>query len=126
MRTILVLRTADWLCLFYVMNIEPYINVQSIAKNVLFQLGSLITSDSTEKSILSLAKQLLEDSGIIETWYHNIPALVLLGERSCLSISGKDYFPSDESVGSNNLVTVDLSPCIGNVWGDCARSLRSQ
>lgn len=104
------------------MNIRPYTTVQNIAKNVLSQLCCLITPDSTEKSIASEASQLLADNGVFETWYHNVLALVLLGGRSCLSISGKEYIPSDEPVGSNNLVTIDLSPCIGNVWGDYARS----
>jgi len=27
-----------------------------------------------------------------------------------------------EQVGSHNLVTIDLSPCRGRCWGDCARS----
>ena len=51
-----------------------------------------------------------------------MPTLVLLGSRSCLSVSGRDYLPHDEPVGDHNLVTVDLSPCEGIVWGDCARS----
>lgn len=104
------------------MNIDHYVKVQSIAKNVLSELGKHITPYSTEKSIAMAAEHLLTESGISETWYHNVPALVLLGERSCLSISGKEYYPSDEPVGEINLVTVDLSPCFGNVWGDCARS----
>jgi Xaa-Pro aminopeptidase len=30
--------------------------------------------------------------------------------------------PAQEYVGTTNLVTVDLSPSIDNVWGDCART----
>jgi len=47
----------------------------------------------------------------------------LLGSRSCVSISGRDYSPGDESVGSFNLITIDLSPTHQKYWGDCARSL---
>jgi len=47
---------------------------------------------------------------------------VLLGSRSCLSISGKEYIPATEKVGETNVVTVDLSPLVGDIWGDCARS----
>ena len=60
--------------------------------------------------------------GITKTWYYACPALVLLGSRSCLSISGKVYEPSDEKVGSENLVTIDLSPLSNKIWGDCSRS----
>lgn len=48
--------------------------------------------------------------------------LVLLGSRSCLSVSGRDYVPADEAAGDHNLITVDLSPVLGGRWGDCARS----
>jgi hypothetical protein len=104
------------------MNIEKYSKVQCIAKRVLRDLETEITCDSTEESIASKAIELLAAYGVNNTWYHNVPAFVLLGSRSCLSVSGREYSPSQERVGTTNLVTVDLSPSIDNVWGDCARS----
>ena len=65
---------------------------------------------------------MLRDWGLTKTWYHDCPALVLSGERTCLSASGTGYEPSDAPLGTLNLVTVDLSPCRGPVWGDGARS----
>lgn len=104
------------------MNIEKYSTIQYIAKQVLQDLSTDISANSTEQSIATRAKELLVRYGVTETWYHNVPAFVLLGSRSCLSISGRDYIPATEPVGSLNLVTVDLSPCIDNIWGDYARS----
>lgn len=101
---------------------EQHQYVQAIAKEVHARLGRFITSEATEFSIASKAVDLLAELGVTETWYHNVPAFVLLGSRSCLSISGKDYVPTNEQVGTTNLVTVDLSPKVGGVWGDCARS----
>lgn len=104
------------------MQLEEYKYVQGVAKHVHSLLGSFITPESTEFSIAKKASELLAESGVTETWYHNVPAFVLLGNRSCLSISGRDYIPANEPVGAVNLITVDLSPKIGQVWGDCARS----
>ena len=104
------------------MELEDYRHVQAAAKAVHERLASFIRPQSTEQSIVASCIQLLSDQGITETWYHNVPAFVLLGSRSCLSISGRDYMPSNEPVGETNLVTVDLSPMLGTVWGDCARS----
>ncbi|WP_189613356.1 M24 family metallopeptidase [Saccharospirillum salsuginis] len=101
---------------------EDYQHVQGIAKKVHSRLGRFITAESTEQSIARKAAELLADFGAPDTWYHDVPAFVLLGCRSCLSISGKDYISATEPVGEVNLVTVDLSPRIGNAWGDCARS----
>ena len=47
---------------------------------------------------------------------------MLLGSRSCTSVSGRDYQPGLEPVGQTNLVTIDLSPTHMGHWGDCARS----
>ena len=103
--------------------IERHRQVQHIAKNVLYELFKRISQEDTENSIAHKATSLLAANGIRETWYYDCPALVLLGSRSCLSISGREYVADRrEQVGKHNLVTVDLSPSIGNIWGDCART----
>jgi len=96
--------------------------VQTLAKEVLEELASTIGAEDTEFSIASRATEALAQRGLTETWYHNCPAFVLLGSRSCLSISGREYRPALEEVGQVNLVTVDLSPKRNEIWGDCARS----
>jgi len=104
------------------MEFEIYRRAQDTAKRVHAALGEFIDSESTELSIAAKSKELLRAQGITKTWYHEVPAFVLLGSRSCLSISGREYQPSEEKVGETNLVTVDLSPMLGVAWGDCARS----
>lgn len=100
-----------------------HIAVQAIAKRVLSELIPTIGPGDTERSIATRAEVFLAMHGITETWYHRCPAFVLLGSRSCLSISGREYEPATEPVGDYNLVTIDLSPMRKGVWGDCARSL---
>ena len=108
----------------FVRNLDvcEYKKIQSIAKNVLDEIKNFIKPEISEKEIVEQCKLLLKKHGIDETWYYACPALVLLGSRSCLSISGKDYEPSFEKVGNVNLVTIDLSPLKNGVWGDCSRS----
>lgn len=96
--------------------------IQHATKDVLTELASKISALDTERSIADKAYQQLCLRGLVDTWYYQSPALVLLGSRSCWSQSGKDYEPSLEVVGQFNLVTVDLSPSLRNLWGDCARS----
>lgn len=103
-------------------DIESHRQIQAIAKTVHERLGETITAADTERTIVGHCVDLLAAHGLTETWYHNCPATVLLGSRSCLSVSGRDYQPADEAVGDVNLVTVDITPSRGNVWGDCARS----
>jgi len=103
-------------------NFREYQAVQQAAKQTLSEIAGFISPSATEESIAAFAQQRLAELGFPETWYHACPALVLLGSRSCLSISGRDYVPATEPVGDTNLITVDLSPCRNLIWGDCARS----
>lgn len=102
--------------------IEKHRAVQAVAKQVLAGLAPTLGPDDTEFTIATRATAMMADMGITQTWYYACPALVLLGSRSCLSISGSRYEPASERVGYTNLVTVDLRPSKAGVWGDCARS----
>lgn len=102
--------------------VEEHAAVQAIARSVLTALASTIVHSDTERTIAARAVSLLAERGVAEAWYYDCPALVLLGSRSCLSVSGQGYVPADEPVGQFNVVTVDLSPMRNGVWGDCART----
>ena len=104
------------------LHIQEHRRAQDAAKRVLDALPDMIDAEDTEKSIAQKAHVMLKELGYADTWYYQCPALVLLGSRSCLSVPGKEYEPSEEKVGVSNLITVDLSPTYENFWGDCARS----
>jgi Xaa-Pro aminopeptidase len=102
--------------------LEAHGHVQTIAKNVLAGLRETIVPGDSELTIATRAVEYLANRGITETWYYECPAFVLLGPRSTLSLSGRDYRPADEPAGMCNLITIDLSPSLDGVWGDCART----
>jgi Xaa-Pro aminopeptidase len=102
--------------------IAAHRRVQDAAKAVLSDLVSRLGPQDTEESIAAWAANAMRERGIGDTWYHDCPALVLLGSRSCESVSGRHYRPAAESVGEHNVVTVDLSPRVDDIWGDCART----
>lgn len=35
----------------------------------------------------------------------------------------KQYVTSDRVIGNNDIITIDLSPQVGNIWGDYARTI---
>ena len=107
---------------FYMIEITPYLHVQDIALRVLRDIVPFIKPGNRECSVADVCTQLLEQYGAKDSWYHDIPALVLVGERTTLSVSGKDYQPSDVAIAAYDLVTIDLSPMVNGYWGDCARS----
>ncbi|KKK58904.1 hypothetical protein LCGC14_3039710, partial [marine sediment metagenome] len=103
-------------------NINEYKTIQRSAKEVLGEIKHFIVKGVTEKDISDECIELLREKGITECWYHGVPALVLCGSRSRMSVSGRDYIASEEMVSDTDLVTIDLSPSKENIWGDCARS----
>ena len=92
--------------------ISPYLDVQNIALRVLRDIVPFIKTGNTESWVADVCTQLLQQYGAKDCWYHNVPALVLVGERTTLSVSGRDYQPSDVTIRTNDLVTIDLSPSV--------------
>lgn len=103
--------------------LADYLYVQNIAKEVMGDILPYIQSGVTEQEIAQTATQLFQQKGITEFWYYGIAALVLVGERTPLSLSGREYKPSQTKIANNDLVTIDLSPTFNGAWGDYARSI---
>lgn len=104
------------------MDTSHYQHIQNIALKALIDIKSFIHTGATEKSISENCIKLLEVAGIKDCWYHNIPAFILAGDRSTLSVSGRQYEPSDIPIREQDIVTIDLSPEQDGYWGDCART----
>lgn len=102
--------------------LHKYKIVQSVAKAVLNEISSFIKAGTSEQEIANICTELMISKGVQKFWYHNVAALVLLGDRTKLSVSGRNYKPSMQMVSERDLVTIDLSPEIDGYWGDCARS----
>ena len=103
-------------------DISPHLHVQNIALRVLRDIVPFLKTGNPESDVVDVCTQLLQQYGAKDCWYHNVPALVLVGERTTLSLSSRDYQPSDVAIRANDMVTIDLSPMENNCWGDCARS----
>lgn len=99
-----------------------YQTVQNIALRVLRDIVPFIRAGVSEAQIAAQAHRLLEEQGVSRSWYYGVPTLVLVGERTTLSLSRKDYVPDALEVQWVDLVTIDLNPLLGGRWGDCARS----
>lgn len=99
--------------------------LQRIAKDTMLQIAHILTPGMSEKEIVEKTEKLLLENGAESFWYHNVGALVLVGEeRTLSSVSGRDYEPSSTiCLKDNDIVTLDLSPQIDNIWGDYARTI---
>lgn len=73
--------------------------------------------------IRKLCEEKLLELGADSFWYWDVGAFVFAGDETTVSVSGKQYVTSDRVIGNNDIITIDLSPQAGNIWGDYARTI---
>lgn len=70
-----------------------------------------------------LAEDKMLSLGATSFWYWDVGAFVFSGGDTVLSVSGKRYETAEKIISGNDIITVDLSPQVDNVWGDFARTI---
>lgn len=99
------------------------VEVQQIAKQTMSFLKSAIKVGMSLQELRQLAESKMLTLGATSFWYWDIGAFVFSGEETTLSVSGKHYRTANKVIKTNDIITVDLSPQVGNIWGDYARTI---
>jgi len=97
--------------------------VQQIAKQAFSYVKSQVKAGMSLQELRTLAENKMYELGATSFWYWDIGAFVFAGNETAQSLSGKHYKTSDRIIENNDIITVDLSPQVGNVWGDFARTI---
>lgn len=105
------------------MKIMNYTEVQSIAKQTMLYVMSQIKIGMTLVELRKCAEDKMLSLGATSFWYWDIGAFVFSGEETAISVSGKHYKTAERIIGENDIITVDLSPQAGDIWGDYARTI---
>jgi len=100
-----------------------YIEVQNIAKKTIEFIKANIHSGMTLLEIRNLCETKMIELGADSFWYWDVGAFVFSGDETTLSVSGKDYITNDRIILENDIITIDLSPQNGDIWGDYARTI---
>lgn len=99
-----------------------YTEVQNIAKKAMDFIQNKIHSGMSLLEVRSLCESKMMELGADSFWYWDVGAFVFAGDETALSVSGKEYVTSYRVIAENDIITIDLSPQIGNIWGDYART----
>lgn len=70
-----------------------------------------------------IAEDKMLSLGATSFWYWDVGAFVFSGVDTVLSVSGRHYETAEKVIAENDIITVDLSPQVDNVWGDFARTI---
>ena len=100
-----------------------YAKTQSIAKQTIEYIKKNIRPNQNLREIRELCEEKLLGLGADAFWYWNVGAFVFAGDETTVSVSGKQYVTSDKIIENNDIITIDLSPQVGNIWGDYARTI---
>ena len=102
---------------------QYYSQIQLAAKQTIEYIKNTIKPGMNLLEIRKLCEEKLLELGADSFWYWDVGAFVFAGDETCVSVSGKQYVTSDRVIGNNDIITIDLSPQVGNIWGDYARTI---
>lgn len=105
------------------MDLMDYQAVQKIAKDTINYLKAEIRSGMSLIEVRSLCENKMRELGTESFWYYDIGAFVFSGDETSISVSGREYSTSDRMIALDDIITIDLSPQVGNTWGDYARTV---
>ena len=102
---------------------QSYSRIQLAAKQTIEYIKKIIKPGMNLLEIRKFCEEKLLELGADSFWYWDVGAFVFAGDETCVSVSGKQYVTSDRVIGNNDIITIDLSPQEGNIWGDYARTI---
>ena len=100
-----------------------YCEVQKIAKDTIAYIRTIIEPGMSLKAVRRLCEDKMIALGADSFWYWDIGAFVFAGDDTTVSVSGREYITSDRLIDKTAIITVDLSPQVGDIWGDYARTI---
>ncbi len=100
-----------------------YIQVQAIAKETMRRIRAEMKPGMTLKQVRKRCEDHLLALGADSFWYYDVGAFVFCGDKTALSASGRTYQTPEKVLGENDILTIDLSPQCGDLWGDYARTI---
>ncbi len=100
-----------------------YSDVQKIAKETIEYVKTEIRPGMPLPEVRRLCEEKMTMLGADSFWYWDVGAFVFAGDETTVSVSGKEYITSERTIESDDIITIDLSPQIGDTWGDYARTI---
>lgn len=100
-----------------------YSQVQQIAKDVMRYAKGIIKPGMNLLELRELLEAKMLELGADSFWYWDVGAFIFAGDETTVSVSGTEYQTNNRVIAENDIITIDLSPQNGNIWGDYARTI---
>lgn len=97
--------------------------VQLIAKQTMDFAKKVIKPGMKLTELRKQCEDKMMELGADSFWYWNVGAFIFAGDETTKSVSGRSYETSDRYIEEHDIITIDLSPQCGHIWGDYARTI---
>lgn len=97
--------------------------MQNLNRATIEYASMVIAPGMTLIELRELCEVYMLSHGADSFWYWDVGAFVFAGDKTAVSVSGREYKTNDHIIESNDIITIDLSPQNNYIWGDYARTL---
>ena len=97
--------------------------MQNLNRATIEYASTIIVPGMSLARLRKLCEKYMLSNGAESFWYWDVGAFVFAGDRTAVSVSGRQYKTDDYIIKPTDIITIDLSPQNNCVWGDYARTL---
>ncbi len=97
--------------------------MQNLNRATIEYASTVVVPGMTLVELRKLCEAYMLSHGADSFWYWDVGAFVFAGDRTTVSVSGREYKTDDHIIEQNDIITIDLSPQNSCIWGDYARTL---
>lgn len=97
--------------------------MQNLNRETIRYASTIVRPGMSLVELRESCEDYLLSHGADSFWYWGIGAFVFAGDKTAVSVSGREYTTEERLIENNDIITIDLSPQKNCVWGDYARTL---
>lgn len=97
--------------------------MQNLNRASIEYVSTVIVPGMTLVELRKLCEAYMLSHGVDSFWYWDVGAFVFAGDKTAVSVSGREYKTDNHIIEPNDIITIDLSPQNNCIWGDYARTL---
>ncbi len=97
--------------------------MQNLNRATIEYASTFIVPSMTLIELRKLCEEYMLSHGADSFWYWGVGAFVFSGNKTAVSVSGREYKTDDRIIAPTDIITIDLSPQNNCIWGDYARTL---
>lgn len=98
-------------------------DMQNLNRETIQYISTVIVPGMSLIEVRRLCEKYMLSHGADSFWYWNVGAFIFSGDKTAVSVSGREYKTDDRIIASEDIITIDLSPQKNSIWGDFARTL---